>query len=100
MSLTTVDEASISDLNNVEQLRESYLCKEVKTQALPVPVKLDYKAAVTLSLPSERQKFNTVERTRPVVPNQRSTDPQGVREKLAGGPRVYWNLTKLINNIQ
>ena len=64
MSLTTVDEASISDLNNVEQLRESYLCKEVKTQALPVPVKLDYKAAITPSLPSERRKFNTVERTR------------------------------------
>ena len=64
MSLITVHEASISDLNNVEQLRESYLYKEVKTHALPVPVKLDYKAAVTPSLPSERQKFNTVERTR------------------------------------
>ena len=60
MSLTTVDEASTSDLNNVEQLRESYLCKKAKTQALRVPVKLDYKAGLTPSLPSERQKFNAV----------------------------------------
>ena len=29
-----------------------------------------------------------------VVPNQESTDPQWVREKLAGGPPVHWNLTK------
>ena len=64
MSLSTVDEASRSHLNNVEQLRESYLCKEVKTQALPVPVKFDYKSALTSSLPSERQKFDTVEGSR------------------------------------
>ena len=60
MSLTTVDEASTSDLNNVEQLRESSFCKKAKTQALRVPVKLDYKAGLTPSLPSERQKFNAV----------------------------------------
>ena len=36
---------------------------------------------------------------RAVVPNQGSTDPQGVREKLAGGPRVHWHLTKLIYNL-
>ena len=37
---------------------------------------------------------------RTVVPNQGSMDPQGVREKLAGGPRVHWHLTKLIYNIE
>ena len=64
MSLTTVDEASMSNLNNVEQLRESNLRKAVKTEALSVPVKLDYKIAPKPSLLFERQKFNIVERTR------------------------------------
>ena len=73
MSLTTVDEASMSDLNNVEQLRESYLCKEAKIQALLVPVKLDHKAGLTPSLPSERQQFNTVEITRQWITD--SVDP-------------------------
>ena len=35
---------------------------------------------------ADRQKVLLAARLRAVVPNQGSTDPQGVREKLAGGP--------------